>query len=252
MSPLPSGALYDDLGRTYLRHRRADPAIAARLRRALDDARTVLNVGAGTGSYEPPDLEVVAAEPSAVMVAQRPPGAAPAVLAVAEALPFREQSFDAAMVVLSLHHWRDKAGGLAELRRVARRRVVLTFDVALEHEFWLVRDYLPEIARLDHDPWVHPERVAETVGAARIEPVPVPHDCLDGFLCAYWRRPRAYLDPMVRACISSIARLPQDVVERGVGRLAADLSSGRWEGRNADLLARAEMDWGYRLVVGER
>ena len=242
---------YDNLGRAYARQRRGDPAVAAQLRRAIGAARTVVNVGAGPGSYEPPDLEVVAVEPSTVMLAQRPAGAGAAVRAVAEALPFGNRAFDAAMAVLTMHHWVDPARGLTELCRVARRTVVLTFDVTRHSDFWLVAEYLPEVTQLDRSPLLRPEHVAEVIGATRIETVLIRHDCRDGFLGAYWRRPGAYLDPAVRAAISGIARLPEAVVTRGMSRLAADLASGRWAERQVDLLERQEIDLGYRLIVRE-
>ncbi|HEX6654000.1 MAG TPA: class I SAM-dependent methyltransferase, partial [Thermoleophilaceae bacterium] len=163
-----------------------------------------MNVGAGAGSYEPEDLDVVAVEPSEVMIAQRPEGAAPVVRAVAEELPFEDGSFDAAMAVLSDHHWADHDRGLAELRRVARRVVLFTWDPATVHDAWLVREYLPGFERLVPRGF-RLEHTAEALGGARIEPVPIPHDCVDGFLHAYWRRPHAYLDPQVRAGISVFA-----------------------------------------------
>jgi SAM-dependent methyltransferase len=211
----------------------------------------VLNVGAGTGSYEPAELEVTAVEPSAVMRAQRPPGAAPAVDATAERLPFGDDSFDAAMSVLSIQHWRDPDRGLAELRRVARGRVVLfAWEPATLDDSWLVRDYLPEFSELVPAGYTLDDAAA-ALGGGRIEPVPIPHDCRDGFLHAYWRRPRAYLDPQVRAGISVFHFLGEDVVERALARLAADLDSGEWERRNADLLELEQLDLGYRLVVTE-
>jgi len=240
---------YDRIGTVYARHRGADPRIARRIHAALGDARRVLNVGAGTGSYEPSDREVFAIEPSETMIAQRPAGSAPVVRGVAEHLPFLTQSFDASMAVLTLHHWSDKALGLAELRRVAPRRVVLCFDVAREHTFWLVCEYLPEIATLDYRSTLSPEEVADALDASRIESVRVPWDCTDGFLGAYWRRPESYLDPSVRACISAIARLHPEVVARGIGRLRHDLQTGTWARRHADLERIKELDLGYRLVV---
>jgi SAM-dependent methyltransferase len=209
----------------------------------------VLNVGAGTGAYEPRDREVVAVEPSEVMIAQRPPGAATAVRARAEELPFEDASFDAAMAVLSDHHWEDHARGLAELRRVARRVVLFTWEPATARDTWIIRDYfpgfvelVPQGARLQHTL----ERLGE---GARQEVVPVPHDCLDGFFHAYWRRPHAYLDPQVRAGISVFSRMEPDFVREGVERLRRDLASGEWERRNAALLELDELDAGYRLVV---
>ncbi|MCU1351230.1 MAG: SAM-dependent methyltransferase, partial [Acidimicrobiales bacterium] len=239
---------YDEIGIGYAGHRRADPRIAARIHRALGDAASVLDVGAGTGSYEPPGRRVVAVEPSPVMLAQRPVGAAPAVRATAGALPVRDGAFDAALVVLSLHHWPDPWAGLAELRRVARRQVVLTFDPVDHEAFWLVDDYLPAIAELASAHPPGPAAVAEALGGA-VEVVPVPHDCVDGFMWAWWRRPEAYLDAGVRAAISAIAQLPPGVVEPAMARLADDLATGRWHERHGHLLARQEIDGGFRLVV---
>ena len=242
---------YDTLGVGYAAVRQEDPRLAARIRAALGDARSVLNVGAGAGSYEPADLDVTAVEPSAVMRAQRPPGAAPVIDARAEELPFEDDSFDAAMAILSDHHWGDHERGLAELRRVARRRVVL-FN-AQPHsvvDSWLVRDYLPGFAGLVPDGYSL-EQTLERLGGGRIEPVPIPHDCRDGFMHAYWRRPRAYLDPRIRAGISVFGILPREAVDEMVSRLAADLDSGEWARRNGALLELDELDLGYRLVVAE-
>jgi SAM-dependent methyltransferase len=246
---MEAGARYDTIGRGYARGRRPDPRIAARLTAALGDAQSVLNVGAGAGSYEPRGRQVIAVEPSTVMLAQRPPGAARAVRARAEALPFPDRSFDAAMAVLTLHHWSDLAGGLAECTRVARRRVVLlTFDPDAD-AFWLVRDYFPEFAADDHEVFPPMAAYAEAFGPeARVEvaPLPVPRDCVDGFLGAYWARPAAYLDAAVRAGISSFAR---PGTEEGLARLRADLAAGAWHERHGHLLAADALDLGYRLVV---
>ena len=236
--------LYDCIGRTYTNTRRPDPRIAALIERALGDARTVVNVGAGAGAYEPADREVTAVEPSETMIAQRPPGAAPVVRAVAESLPFADGEFDAAMAVLSDHHWEDRAGGLRELRRVARRAVVLTWDRSAFADSWLVRDYMPHFAALAQE-GMSIEEIAGHLGDARIEPVPIPHDCSDGFMHAYWRRPGAYLDPVVRANISVFAQLGE---HDGIERLAEDLRSGAWHERNADILELDALDLGYRLV----
>jgi SAM-dependent methyltransferase len=240
--------VYDTIGVGYTRVRREDPRIAARIRAALGDARTVLNVGAGAGAYEPADLDVTAVEPSEVMRAQRPPGAAPVIDASAEALPFADDSFDAAMSVLSDHHWTDHDRGLAELRRVARRRILFTWDPRTALEPWVVRDYFPGFVRLV-PPGYSLERTLERLGGGRIEPVPIPHDCLDGFFHAYWRRPEAYLDPAVRAGISVFALLRPDEVDEGVALLRTDLESGEWHRRHAAMLGLEELDLGYRLVV---
>lgn len=246
-----SGApAYDRFGIGYAGQRRPDPRIAARIHAALGDARRVLNVGAGTGSYEPDDREVVALEPSGVMRAQRPPGAAPCIEGTAEALPFADGSFDAAMALLTVHHWADWRAGCAELVRVAPRRVVLTWDPELTAGFWLVAEYLP--ALLDTDRRRFPVPVAEqaaAVGAGRIEVVPVPADCTDGFLGAHWRAPERYLDPAVRTGMSVFAKTPGDQVAAGLRALEDDLRSGAWHERHADLLERDEVDLGYRLLV---
>jgi hypothetical protein len=241
--------VYDTIGVGYTAVRREDPRIAARIRTALGGARTVLNVGAGAGAYEPPELEVTAVEPSEVMRAQRPPGAAPVVDAGAEALPFPDDSFDAAMAVLSDHHWSDHGSGLDELRRVSSGRVVLfTWEPRTALDSWIVRDYFPGFARFSPPDYAL-EATLERLGGGHIEVVPVPHDCRDGFFHAYWRRPRAYLDPAVRAGISVFSRLERAEVERGLARLAADLRSGEWRRRNAALLKLEQLDLGYRLLV---
>lgn len=240
--------LYDRIGHGYAAGRATDPRIAAQLWAALGDARTVLNVGAGTGGYEPPDRQVTAVEPSAVMRAQRPEGAAPCVAADAEVLPFADGSFDAAMAVLTDHHWADPLAGLRELRRVARRVVVLQFDPRLFADFWLVRDYLPEFATAGEGR----PTLAERAGAldAVVTPVPIPWDCADGFFHAYWRRPEAYLDPRVRAATSVWGRYDDAVVARAVHGLRTDLASGRWRRRNAALLDLEAAELGARLLVG--
>jgi SAM-dependent methyltransferase len=239
---------YDTIGVGYTRVRREDPRIAARIRAALGDARTVLNVGAGAGAYEPAEREVTAVEPSEVMRAQRPPGAAPVIDASAEALPFPDDSFDAAMGVLTDHHWSDQAKGLAELRRVARRQVLFTWEGDTAFDSWVVRDYFPGFARFSR-PTRALDLMLERLGGGRIEVVPIPHDCLDGFFHAYWRRPEAYLDPEVRAGISVFSALGAEEVEAGLARLSAHLESGEWHRRNAALLELHELDLGYRLVV---
>jgi hypothetical protein len=240
--------LYDVIGTTYTATRRTEPRIAAQLWAALGDARTVLNVGAGTGSYEPPDRDVTAVEPSAVMRAQRPAGAAPCVAARAESLPFEDQSFDAAMAFATVHHWQDPIAGLREMQRVARRVVVFTCETterSWRRRFWLTRDYLPEVraSRVGLA-----TELARAIGG-RIEPVPVPWDCADGFFEAYWRRPAAYLDENVRRGISVWARVGADAEERAVRSLRADLASGRWAERNHELLGLDAAELGLRLVI---
>lgn len=242
--------VYDRIGRGYRSTRRPDPRLAAVIRRAIGDAATVLDVGAGAGSYEPVDLAVLAVEPSAVMVAQRPPGSAPVVRAVAEALPIADCAVDVATALLTHHHWTDPERGFAELRRVSRRQVVFTWDpVFAAREFWLLRNYLPEVAERELDLPSVDVAVRGLGPGAVVTAVPVPHDCIDGFFAAYWRRPHAYLDPAVRAGISGLALLGPAVVERAMGRLASDLDDGTWGRQHSDLGEQSEFDARYRLVV---
>jgi methyltransferase family protein len=247
---MSSGQLYDTIGATYTVTRHTEPRIAARVWAALGDARTILNVGAGTGNYEPPDRDVTAVEPSALMRAQRPQGAAPCVAASAESLPFDDQSFDAAMAFSTVHHWQDPIAGLREMQRVARRVVVFTHettDIGWHGRFWLYRDYLPEVAGfLAGRPSL--TELASTIGA-RVEPVLIPWDCADGFFEAYWRRPEAYLNEQVRRGVSGWARVGPEVEQRAVRALREDLASGRWAERNRDLLALDEAELGLRLLI---
>jgi len=238
--------VYDTIGMNYSELRKPDPRIHARIATALGSARTVLNVGAGAGSYEPADRQVTALEPSREMIRQRPAGAAPVVQGRAEDLPFDDDSFDASMAVLTVHHWSDKAKGLREMRRVTRGPVVLlTYDPAFRG-FWLA-DYIPELVDLDEAQMPRITDYGDRLGPVEISPVPIPHDCSDGFLCAYWRRPAAYLDPRIRAAISSFWALGD--VSAALARLARDLAGGDWARLYPDLLDRDECDCGYRLVV---
>ncbi|MGH3743269.1 MAG: class I SAM-dependent methyltransferase [Mycobacteriales bacterium] len=239
--------LYDTIGTTYARTRCTEPRIAAQIWAALGEARTVVNVGAGTGSYEPTDRRVLAVEPSAVMRAQRSPDAAPCVGAAAERLPFRDGTFGAAMAVSTIHHWPDPIAGLREMRRVAGSVVAFTFALGGLSRFWLTRDYLPELRGLvDGLPSL--AEMADAIGA-RVEPVLVPWDCADGFPEAYWRRPEAYLDDGVRSGMSIWARLGPDIEQRSVRALRDDLASGRWAERNRDLVDLDAADLGLRLLI---
>jgi SAM-dependent methyltransferase len=250
---------YDRIGVGYQQTRREDPRLAARIHAALGSARSVVNIGAGTGSYEPRGRTAIAVEPSAVMIAQRPVGAAPTVRAVAEVLPFGGQRFDAAMALWTLHHWADPGAGIAELRRVARRVVLVTASERL-NELWLIRDYFPAMAW--RRPEIQLEHLAARLGGTgsggtgssedssiRVEPLLVPRDCVDGFAEAYWARPEAYLDPQVRAGMSSFGILSEAETRPGLRRLEADLRSGAWDARNGALRELPEHDCGLRLIT---
>ena len=240
-------AVYDRIGVGYAELRRPDPRFAAAIAAAVGRG-TVVNVGAGAGSYEPAGT-VVAVEPSPVMIAQRPAAAAPVVRAVAEALPLADKACDVALAVLTTHHWSRPRQGLDEMRRVSDRQVVLTWDQAFTRaHFWFIRDYLPQAA--DREAGLAAlARVLEVWPDARVQVVEVPHDCTDGFFAAYWRRPEAFLVPAVRASISGLALLEESLVDEAVTRLADDVADGSWARRYADLLARDSLDCGYRLVV---
>jgi ubiquinone/menaquinone biosynthesis C-methylase UbiE len=242
---------YELHGRTYSQHRRPDPRIAERIHAALGDARTVLNVGAGTGSYEPSDRWVLAVEPSATMRAQRPADAAPAIAASAEALPFDDGAVDAAMACVTIHHWERPDVGLAELRRVARGPVVVfTFELdalpAWQHE------YLHEGIALESPRFRSVEDVAAALGGrTRVERIPTPGDCVDGFFEAFWRRPEALLDPAVRSAQSVWALVDAGVEERIVERLGTSLSSGAWDAEHGHLRQRDSFDGALRLVISD-
>ena len=243
--------VYQNIGNNYSAVRRPDRRIQRLITTGLGDAQSVVNVGAGTGNYEPADRQVIAVEPSLTMIAQRGPGTAPAIQAVVEALPFGDQAFDAALAILTLHHWTDLAGGLSELRRVARRQVVLLFEPQISRQFWLI-EYFPECLSLPSEiraPSVEDVRIHLDIQT--VLPVPIPADCTDGFAGAYWRRPRSYLDPSVRAGISSLSQLPHEVAQRCVERLGQDLASGEWEARYGYLQGLTELDLGYRLLIAQ-
>jgi SAM-dependent methyltransferase len=243
---------YDGLGTTYTATRREDPCLAGQIHAALGDGRTVLNVGAGAGAYEPRDRTVLAVEPSPVMIAQRPADAAPAVLATAERLPFVDGSFDVAMAVSTIHHWSDPAAGLAELRRVARRVVVVVGDARALDRLWLVAEYFPGLLRGPARAALQPEVIAERLGGrTEIRPLRVPVACVDGFPEAFIARPEAYLDPAVRRNMSPFRLLPADQVEDGVARLCRDLESGAWDARHGALRRMPDLDVGLRIVVSD-
>ncbi len=239
-------ASYDTIGLNYANLRKPDPRIEHVISNALGPAKAVLNVGAGAGSYEPADRNVTAVEPSLEMIRQRPASAATAIQGSAENLPFDDNTFDASMAILTIHHWSDKEKGLREMRRVTRGPIViLTYDPAFRG-FWLT-DYIPELVTLDEGQMPRITDYEKWLGPVEISAVPIPHDCIDGFQSAYWRRPAAYLDPQVRAAMSSFWAVGD--VSAGLKRLEKDLESGTWAERYSELATLDECDCGYRLVT---
>lgn len=247
MAVAPGANRYDTIGVTYSAVRREEPRWRAALERAVGTG-PVVNVGAGTGNYEPRGSTVVAVEPSEVMLAQRPAGAAPAIRAMAESLPFADHSFDVALAVLTVHHWRDPTVGLRELARVAPRQVVVTWDPDVSRRFWLHRDYLPELCAHEatlsslHD-------VVTTLRDCDVAVLDVPRGCADGFLGAHFDEPGWYLDPGVRLAMSGLALLDPAAVDRALHALRTDVDDGTWATRNAELTQRETFDAGFRLVV---
>ncbi|HBN15247.1 MAG: SAM-dependent methyltransferase [Gammaproteobacteria bacterium] len=240
-------AKYDTIGINYKELRRPDHRIGRLISDALGPAQNILNVGAGTGSYEPVDRTVTAVEPSREMIRKRSPTAGHAIQASADNLPFDDNSFDASMAILTIHHWPDKAAGLREMRRVTRNQVILlTFDP--EYRPWLT-DYLPQLAALDDAQMPRMSDYEHWLGPVEVSPVPIPHDCSDGFLYAYWRRPAAYLDEKIRSGSSSFWSIGN--AEAGLEKLRRDLETGEWERRYASLLDSESYDAGYRLVVAK-
>jgi SAM-dependent methyltransferase len=241
---------YDTIGRSYSLTRQTDPRIAAQIDRALEGARSVLNVGAGTGNYESSHFSFVAVEPSPTMLAQRAPGAAPAVRAVAESLPFADGAFDAALAILTVHHWDDVERGLHEMRRVSQRQVVFFFEPEWSNRMWIVADYFPSIRDLISERSAPgSQRLGATLHTGRIETVLVPADCRDGFGGCYWNRPEAYLDPAVQQGMSCFSQMGGATLDAGMRRLRDDLASGAWDARYGHLRGLSEMDLGYRLLV---
>jgi SAM-dependent methyltransferase len=238
---------YDVIGVGYGSKRRPDPRLAAKMRSAIGPVSTILNVGAGAGSYEPSDCPVVALEPSGAMLVQH--RGRRRVRGMAEHLPFDDGAFDVAMAILTVHHWEDLNAGLAELRRVARRQVLFTWDPDHQRKLWVTTDYVPAIDELETRRFTSLASIVDALDAHTVESFEIPHDFTDGFQAAFWRRPEMYLDPDVRAASSTFASLPFELVERGIERLRSDLQTGKWHQTYGDLLALDRADFGHRIVI---
>jgi SAM-dependent methyltransferase len=240
--------LYDAIGKGYALQRSADPRIAAQIQAALGNASSLVNIGAGAGSYEPSDCMVIAVEPSQAMLEQRREHHAHLVRGISSPLPLRSNSVDAALAVLTVHHWPNRLAGLCEMRRVSRGPVVaLTWDPAAA-DFWLA-DYFPRLIEIDRKIFPGKHEFEAAWGELNWQNVPVPADCQDGFLAAYWARPQLYLNAAIRAAMSSFGKLARPEIDAGLSALAEALRSGAWQARHQSLLSLPELDTGYRIAV---
>ena len=240
---------YDILAEQYSNYRKPDPKIAARINSHVQGAQSVLNIGAGMGSYEPEGCEVVAIEPSYEMIAKRKRAEAALIMGLAEDLPFRDNGFDVSMAILTIHHWADVALGLREMLRVSKYRIVLFTWIGYGSNFWL-EEYIPEIKTIDEKLFPTLVKLEQLLGGISVEKIEIPYDCTDGFMCAYWRRPEAYLDPDVRKAISTFSRISD--YHEGLNMLRDDIKSGVWYKRHSHLFEKQSLDLGYRLVVWDR
>jgi SAM-dependent methyltransferase len=239
---------YDQLAEQYRNHRKPDSRIAGRIKSHIKGAKRVLNVGSGIGSYEPENCYIVALEPSREMNTRRKNSKAALIQGVAENLPFSDNTFDISMAILTIHHWSDIESGLKEMARVSRKRVILFTWIGYGNDFWL-ENYIPEIRGVDHKLFPSLEELERILRNISVETIEIPYDCSDGFMCAYWRRPEAYLDQNVRRAISTFSRISN--IQENLDRLQDDIYSGAWSQKHSHLLEKESLDLGYRLVVCE-
>ncbi|MCR9249115.1 MAG: methyltransferase domain-containing protein [bacterium] len=239
--------IYDKIGINYSSQRQTDPRLAAQLHKELEGATKILNIGAGTGSYEPKNMDLIALEPSQEMINQRKPGSHPVVQGFADNLLFEKDSFSHTMTVLSMHHWQNRAKAFEEINRVTTDKFVAISWNSDINPFWLTRDYFTEIFEIDQDIFPDLEELHNHFDNVKITPLMIPEDCIDGFLAAYWKRPEAYLSEHVRNSISSFSKITR--LDEGLQKLQKDLDSGEWQKKNSDLLDKTELDVGYQLIT---
>ena len=241
--------IYDKIGVNYARQRQTDPRLLEQITTKLKGAKRILNIGAGAGSYEPPNMDLVALEPSSKMINQRAKDAYPVVQGSAENLPFDNNSFSHVMTILSMHHWINKPKAFKEINRVAKERFVAVSWNPEAEPFWLTRDYFPEMYEADRAIFPKLNELNLYFGDVKMVPLSIPEDCIDGFLAAYWKRPEAYLNPTVRQSISTFSKLKS--VEKGLQKLKNDLDSGVWLERNKEILNSSSLDAGYVLITAK-
>jgi SAM-dependent methyltransferase len=237
--------IYDQIGNEYSKLRIPDKRIESLIHNEIGSCQNIINIGAGSGSYEPKNYNIVAVEPSKIMISQRPIGSAPVIQAYAEYLPFSDKQFDLAMALLTIHHWEDLEKGLMEMKRVSKRQLIFTWDPTFTG-FWLTKDYFPEILKIDKKIFPQINFIESVLGPLKRQIVEIPHNCTDGFGSAYWRRPKAYLNPNVRAAISTFHKITN--VESGLSRLRDDIESGKWEAQNGHLLELESLDLGFLIL----
>jgi SAM-dependent methyltransferase len=242
---------YDKLGQKYSVKRQTEPAIFSYIVKALGDAATVLNVGAGTGSYEPTDRYVIAVEPSLVMRSQRESNNKnPAVIAFADNLPFDDNSFEASTAFVTVHHWSDIHKGLHELRRVTKNQVIImTFDPEALDDFWNAI-YFPELIEAEKKRYPSIDFITTALGGTcEVQKIPIPFDCADGFQEAFYGRPEAFLDKQVRQSQSAWGFISPEVEEKYIKDFAEELASGEWDKKYGHYRTQPSFTCALRLII---
>lgn len=239
-------AIYDKIGIDYAQKRQSDPRIASQILEKLKGAKRIVNIGAGTGSYEPKHMDLIAIEPSQEMIKQRPENAHKVIQGSAESLPLPDQSFSHALTILSMHHWKNRELAFKEINRVATDKFVAVSWNPESKPFWLTRDYFPEMIEVDRQIFPSVRELETNFDNVEVCPLLIPEDCIDGFLAAYWKRPSAYLNKAVRQSISSFSKL--DNINTGLEKLEFDLETGSWHKTNRSILNKTTLDTGYIII----